>query len=60
MVKVKIIEESNRFGLTNEINKFTSNNKIDVIDIKFEVAYVSTYKTIYYAMIIYRDRQIYG
>lgn len=60
MVKVKIIEESNRFGLTNEINKFTSNNKIEVIDIKFEVAYVSTYKTIYYAMIIYRDRQIYG
>lgn len=60
MVKVKIIEESNRFGLTNEINKFTSNNKIEVIDIKFEVAYVSTYKTIYYAMIIYRDRQIFG
>ena len=60
MVKVKIIEESNRFGLTNEINKFTNNNKIDVIDIKFEVAYISTYKTIYYAMIIYRDRQIYG
>ena len=60
MVKVKIIEESNRFGLTNEINRFTNNNKIDVIDIKFEVAYISTYKTIYYAMIIYRDRQIYG
>ena len=60
MVKVKIIEESNRFGLTNKINKFTSNNKIEVIDIKFEVAYVSTYKTIYYAMIIYRDRQIFG
>lgn len=60
MVKVKIIEESNRFGLTNEINKFTSNNKIDVIDIKFEVEYISTYKTIYYAMIIYRDRRIYG
>ena len=60
MVKVKIIEKSNRFGLTNEINKFTSNNKIEVIDIKFEVAYISTYKTIYYAMIIYRDRQIYG
>ena len=33
MVKVKIIEKSNRFGLTNEINKFTSNNKIEVIDI---------------------------
>ena len=60
MVKVKIIEDSNRFGLTNEINKFTSNNKIDVIDIKFEVEYISTYKTTYYAMIIYRDRQIYG
>ena len=60
MVKLKIIEESNRFGLTNEINKFTSNNKIDVIDIKFEVEYISTYKTTYYTMIIYRDRQIYG
>ena len=60
MVKVKIIEESNRFGLTNEINKFTSNNKIDVIDIKFEIERVSTNKTVYYAMIIYRDRQIYG
>lgn len=60
MVKVKIIEESNRFGLTNEINKFTSNNKIDVIDIKFEVAYVSTYKQLYYALIMYRERQING
>lgn len=60
MVKVKIMETNNRLNLTNEINNFTSNNKIDVIDIKFEVAYISTYKTIYYAMIIYRDRQIYG
>ena len=60
MVKVKIMETDNRLNLTNEINNFTSNNKIDVIDIKFEVAYISTYKTIYYAMIIYRDRQIYG
>lgn len=60
MVKVKIMETNNRLNLTNEINNFTSNNKIDVIDIKFEVAYISTYKTTYYAMIIYRDRQIYG
>ena len=60
MLKVKIIEESNRFGLTNEINKFTSDNKIEVIDIKFEVAYVSTYKQLYYALIMYRERQIFG
>ena len=60
MVKVKIMETDNRLNLTNEINNFTNNNKIDVIDIKFEVAYISTYKTTYYAMIIYRDRQIYG
>ena len=55
MVKVKIMETYNRLNLTNEINNFTSDNKIEVIDIKFEVAYISTY-----AMIIYRDRQIYG
>lgn len=60
MVKVKIMETNNRLNLTNEINNFTSDNKIEVIDIKFEVAYISTYKTTYYAMIIYRDRQIYG
>lgn len=60
MVKVKIMETDNRLNLTNEINNFTSDNKIDVIDIKFEVERVSTNKTVYYAMIIYRDRQIYG
>lgn len=60
MVKVKIMETDNRLNLTNEINNFTSDNKIDVIDIKFEIERVSTNKTVYYAMIIYRDRQIYG
>ena len=60
MVKVKIMETDNRFSLTNKINNFTSDNKIEVIDIKFEVAYVSTYKQLYYALIIYRERQING
>ena len=60
MVKVKIMETDNRFSLTNKINNFTSDNKIEVIDIKFEVVYISTYKKIYYAMILYRERQING
>lgn len=60
MVKVKIMETDNRFSLTNKINNFTRDNKIEVIDIKFEVAYVSTYKQLYYALIMYRERQING
>lgn len=60
MVKVKIMETDNRLNLTNEINNFTSDNKIEVIDIKFEVEYVSTYKQLYYALIMYRERQING
>ena len=60
MVKVKIMETGNRFSLTNKINDLTSDNKIEVIDIKFEVIYISTYKKIYYAMILYRERQING
>ena len=60
MVKVKIMETDNRFSLTNKINNFTSDNKIEVIDIKFEVSYVSTYKQLYHALIIYRERQING
>ena len=60
MVKVKIMETDNRFSLTNKINNFTSDNKIEVIDIKFEVAYVSTYKQLHYALIMYRERQING
>lgn len=60
MVKVKIMETGNRFSLTNKINDFTSDNKIEVIDIKFEVAYVSTYKQLHYALIMYRERQING
>ena len=60
MVKVKIMETGNRFSLTNKINDFTSDNKIEVIDIKFDVIYISTYKKIYYAMILYRERQING
>lgn len=60
MVKVKIMETGNRFSLTNKINDFTSDNKIEVIDIKFEVAYVSAYKQLHYALIMYRERQING
>ena len=60
MVKVRIMETDNRFSLTNKINNFTSDSKIEVIDIKFEVAYISTYKQLYYALIMYRERQING
>lgn len=60
MVKVEIVEKETISNFKISINNFIKQNKIDVIDIKFEVAYISTYKTTYYAMIIYRDRQIYG
>lgn len=60
MVKVIAIKEENLYDLEAKINNFTSDNKIEVIDIKFEVAYVSTYKQLYYAMVIYRKRQING
>ena len=60
MVKVNAIREERLQDLEAKINNFTKNNKIEVIDIKFEVAYVSTYKTIYYALIMYRERQING
>lgn len=60
MVKVEIIEKETISNFKININNFIRQNKIDVIDIKFEVERVSTNKTVYYAMIIYRDRQIYG
>ena len=60
MVKVIAIKEENLYNLEYKINNFTRNNKIEVVDIKFEVAYVSTYKQLYYALIMYRERQING
>ena len=60
MVKVNAIREENLYDLEAKINYFTKINKIEVIDIKFEVAYVSTYKQLHYALIMYRERQING
>ena len=60
MVKVNAIREENLYDLEARINNFTKNNKIEVIDIKFEVAYISTYKQLHYALIMYRERQING
>lgn len=60
MVKVNAIREENLYDLEAKINNFTKNNKIEVIDIKFEVAYVSTYKQLHYALIMYREKQING
>ena len=60
MVKVNVIREENLYDLEARINNFTKNNKIEVIDIKFEVAYISTYKQLHYALIMYRERQING
>ena len=60
MVKVSAIREENLYDLEAKINNFTKNNKIEVVDIKYEVAYVSTYKQLHYALIMYRERQING
>lgn len=60
MVKVNAIREENLYDLEAKINNFTKNNKIEVVDIKFEVAYVSTYTQLHYALIMYRERQING
>lgn len=60
MVKVNAIREENLYDLEAKINNFTKNNRIEVVDIKFEVAYVSTYKQLHYALIMYRERQING
>ena len=55
MVKVEILEKESISNLKININNFIKNNKIDVIDIKFEIS-----NNVKYAMIIYRDKQIYG
>lgn len=55
MVKVEILEKESISNLKININNFIKNNKIDVIDIKFEIS-----NNIKYAMIIYRDKRIYG
>lgn len=55
MVRVKILKNKDTFSLESKVNNFISNNKIDIIDIKFE----AEDKT-YYAMVMYRERQING
>ena len=37
-MKVKIFDESHEADLEKDINKFLSDNDIDVIDIKYQVA----------------------
>lgn len=37
-MKVKVIDESHEKDLEEEINKFISENEIEVIDIKFSVS----------------------
>lgn len=60
MVKVEMIKDDNLYTLETRINNFTKNYKIEVIDIKFEVVCLSTSKQLYYALIMYRERQING
>lgn len=56
-MKVKLFDESHELDLEKSINKFLSENEIDLIDIKYSLA-ISTYgeEQIYCfsAMIIYR------
>lgn len=60
MVRVEMIKDNNLYTLESRINNFTNNNRIEIIDIKFETTYISESKQLYYAMIIYRERQING
>lgn len=60
MVKVNAIKEERLQDLEAKINNFTKNNKIEVIDIKFEVEYVTTCRQLHYALIMYREKQING
>ena len=55
MVKVKILKNDDTFWLESEVNNFINDNKIEIIDIKFEVE-----NKMYYAMVMYRERQING
>lgn len=55
-MKVKIFDESHEKDLENAINKFLTENEIDVVDIKYQVAVsVFSEEQIYCfsAMIIY-------
>lgn len=38
ILKVKIIDESHEKDLENSVNKFLSENDINLVDIKFQVA----------------------
>lgn len=56
-MKVKLFDESHELDLEKSINKFLSENEIDLMDIKYEVAIeVSGEEQIYCfsAMIIYK------
>lgn len=56
-MKVKLFDESHELDLEKSINKFLSENEIDLMDIKYEVAIeVNGEEQIYCfsAMIIYR------
>lgn len=55
MVKVKILKNGDTFWLESKINNFINDNKIEIIDIKFEAE-----NKMYYAMVMYRERQING
>lgn len=55
-MKVKVIDESHELDLEKSINKFLSENDVDVIDIKFQVAITTSGEEQLYcfsAMIIY-------
>jgi len=51
MVKVAILNERNSYKLQEKINEFIEENKIEIVDIKFNVDYI------FYAMIIYKEKQ---
>ena len=57
-VKVKVIDEEHENDLEKEVNKFMSENDIDVIDIKLSTScsiYSEEQIYCFTAMIIYRD-----
>ena len=58
-MKVKVIDESHEKDLEEEINKFISENEIEVIDIKFSVSTsIFSVEQIYCfsALIMYKEK----
>ena len=51
----KILKNGDTFWLESKVNNFINDNKIEIIDIKFEAE-----NKMYYAMVMYRERQING